>query len=102
MIVIGMPVERTASRLIHPTTTTWTIERCRHAQTRRHRVFSFAAMPTVPKHQQLHNTPDTTNLTESKTNLAKGLTTSIPPIIGDSDGAAIPATGATARFTLRG
>jgi hypothetical protein len=100
MIVIGMPVERAASRLIHLTTTPGTIERCRHALTHCHWVFSFVTA-TLLKHQQLHNTPDTTNLTESKTNLAKGFAASIPPIIGNSDGAAIPATSTPTCFTLR-
>src|SRR5947209_11950302 len=99
MIVIGMPVERAASRLIHLTPTPGTIERCRDALTHCHCVFSFVT--TLSKHQQLHNAPDTTNLTESKTNLAKGFATSIPPIIGNSDGAAIPATSAATCFAFR-
>lgn len=100
MIVISMPIERAASRLIHPTTATWTAKRRRHSLTYCHRMFSFATTTAAAKHQELHNTPDTTDFTESNTDLAKGPATGIPPLIGDGDGATIPTTGPSTGFAL--
>jgi hypothetical protein len=61
---------------------------------------SFATTTAVPEHQELHNTPDATDFTESNTDLAKGSATGIPSIIGNSDGATIPTTCPPTGFAL--
>src|SRR5579884_211223 len=89
-----MPVQIAAGRFGHQATTTGAAARRDRLLTLRHSL--------LPHRQQvmLHDTPDTTDFTESNANLTKGPTARIPAFVGDGDRAAVPAASAPARLAL--
>src|SRR5579884_4325144 len=94
VVVVGMPVQIAAGRFGHQATTTGAAARRDRLLTLRHSL--------LPHRQQvmLHDTPDTTDFTESNANLTKGPTARIPAFVGDGDRAAVPAASAPARLAL--
>lgn len=102
MVVIGVPVERTASRFAHQATATGTTKRSSSYLALGHNILSLAQARTVihplrpvdvvrAPRASLHDAPDATNFTEGDANLAKGAAARAPTIIRDGQRAAIPA-----------
>src|SRR5947208_2121921 len=110
-----MPVERTASRLIHRTATARTLEGDRGILARCHIAYSFFR-DHIALHNRLqlcsgwmdewifastsHHAPHSTDLTESNSNFTKVFTARIPMVIGYRKRATTPAASATSIFAV--